>query len=173
MGMFWAKLLVSLGSIYTLGSTDTQGSLGSIDALGSTDTRGSLGSVDSLGSTDRPKRGWESLTWCLDCQHTSTFCEVFSHFPNNLNSCSTSLFPWNTDCSSWTSIPDSHLSNINGLTHVAEAYKECIKSCQIILTDPGSVKINGLTHVAEAYKECIKSCKIILTDPGSVRINGP
>ena len=43
MGMFWAKILVSLGSIYTLGSTDTQGSLGSIDTLGSTDRQGSFG----------------------------------------------------------------------------------------------------------------------------------
>ena len=33
-------------------------------------------------STDGPNRRGESGTWCLDCQHASTFYEVFLHFPN-------------------------------------------------------------------------------------------
>ena len=52
----------------------------------------SFGSTDTLGSTDGPKRKEESRTWCLDCQHTSAFCKVFTHFPNNPNSRSKSLF---------------------------------------------------------------------------------
>ena len=63
MGMFWAKKLGSLGST----EYDTQG-------------------------TDGPQRRGESRTWCLDCQHASTFSKVLPHFPNDSQVISNSCF---------------------------------------------------------------------------------